>query len=459
MTKFLLVLGVYSALLAGVGHLVNLHVPEPYMDEIFHIPATQRYCEGNFTYWDPKITTLPGLYLFSVGLLRPLHLVCSVTYLRSVNLLVGLVNLVLIHSLTRARHGHKEGYEELLGLWSSFNISLLPTLFMFNFLYYTDPLSTSLVLLTYCLHLTGRHWLSALAGLLSVLCRQTNIVWVVLSAGETAGWCLVEEVRSQQARTKQPFSLTTQGQIVELCEGVLKLVGQPVRLARLVGLIVVKCGGYILTGLAFLAFVHLNQGIVVGDKSAHVATIHLPQLLYFSAFFVGLTLPYAFQHILGFLTLVKNNPGKIALLSVLLIVVVNMNTMAHPYLLADNRHFTFYIWRRLITGHWLAKYLLVPGYIFCLYHLALCVARADLITKLGLPLCVMISLVPQMLLEFRYFIIPCLLLRSQIRPISRLSLTVETVILVLVNVVTLGLFIYRPFVWDHEPESLQRFMW
>ena len=67
--KFLLTLGVYAALLCVVGELVDQNVPEPYMDEIFHIPQAQRYCAGNFTQWDDKITTLPGLYLFSVGLL------------------------------------------------------------------------------------------------------------------------------------------------------------------------------------------------------------------------------------------------------------------------------------------------------------------------------------------------------------------------------------------------------
>ena len=71
--KFLLVLAVYAVTLGVVGDLVNNTVVEPYMDEIFHIPQAQRYCDGNFTQWDNKITTLPGLYLFSVGLLDPAY--------------------------------------------------------------------------------------------------------------------------------------------------------------------------------------------------------------------------------------------------------------------------------------------------------------------------------------------------------------------------------------------------
>jgi len=29
--------------------------------QIFHIPQCQQYCRGNFSHWDPKITTFPGL--------------------------------------------------------------------------------------------------------------------------------------------------------------------------------------------------------------------------------------------------------------------------------------------------------------------------------------------------------------------------------------------------------------
>ena len=72
-SKFLLSLSIYAVTLGVVGDLVNRKVPQPYMDEIFHIPQAQHYCAGNFTHWDNKITTLPGLYLFSVGMLEPVY--------------------------------------------------------------------------------------------------------------------------------------------------------------------------------------------------------------------------------------------------------------------------------------------------------------------------------------------------------------------------------------------------
>lgn len=53
----------FALALAGLvwQAIVSLWVPEPYLDEIFHIPQAQKYCDGNWSAWDDKITTPPGL--------------------------------------------------------------------------------------------------------------------------------------------------------------------------------------------------------------------------------------------------------------------------------------------------------------------------------------------------------------------------------------------------------------
>ncbi|KAD2805568.1 hypothetical protein E3N88_38945 [Mikania micrantha] len=57
----LIVALIVSSWVIPMSILVNLIVPEPYMDEIFHVPQAQQYCVGNFKSWDPMITTPPGL--------------------------------------------------------------------------------------------------------------------------------------------------------------------------------------------------------------------------------------------------------------------------------------------------------------------------------------------------------------------------------------------------------------
>ena len=54
-----------------------------------------------------------------------------------------------------SRNLYFKGYSSNLAILNSLNLSLLPVLYMFNFLYYTDAVSTTMVLLTYSLHLAG----------------------------------------------------------------------------------------------------------------------------------------------------------------------------------------------------------------------------------------------------------------------------------------------------------------
>lgn len=37
----------------------------------------------------------------------------------------------------------------------------------------------------------------------------------------------------------------------------------------------------------------------------------------------------------------------------------------HPFLLSDNRHYTFYVWKRIFCLHPIMPYLFIPGYIAC----------------------------------------------------------------------------------------------
>ena len=339
-------------------------------------------------------------------------------------------------------------------------MSLCPVLYFFSFLYYTDQVSTAMVLLTLCLQMSGQRWLSAFAGLLSVLCRQTNIVWVFLCGALSAGDILVTEVRCHQASTKRPptISLTTSGQLRELVIGTWD-ISRTWKLIRVLGLVILRCGGYVVVGAAFLVFVRLNDGVVVGDRSAHVVTIHLAQILYFAAFFTALTFPYAVKNIPEFIAFTRRNVLRTVLTAIVILGVIHFNTLAHPYLLADNRHFTFYLWRRIILRHEAIKYLLCPGYLFGLYHICQSMAKSDLIFKLVLPFCVIINIVPQLLMEFRYFIIPYILVRAQIKPNCWKSLAIESVMMISVNIITLYVFLFKPFKWASEPDSWQRFMW
>ena len=73
-------------------------------------------------------------------------------------------------------------------------------------------------------------------------------------------------------------------------------------------------------------------------------------------------------------------------------------------------------------------------------------------------ICCVVSLIPQKLIEFRYFIIPHLLLRLHLPSPPPLSPLLELLLHTKVNATTLWVFLYRPFHWP-DSDVPQRFMW
>ena len=60
---------------------------------------------------------------------------------------------------------------------------------------------------------------------------------------------------------------------------------------------------------------------------------------------------------------------KLFTLVYLLIHLFDINSVYsrihHPFLLSDNRHYTFYVWRRVYMVHPMMPYALVPAYLAC----------------------------------------------------------------------------------------------
>ena len=79
---------------------------------------------------------------------------------------------------------------------TTMNVYLFPPLFFFYGLYYTDVLSALSVLFAYQCYLKRQHDLVILAGLLSLLFRQTNIFWVSIFLGGLALCRIVPKGRS-----------------------------------------------------------------------------------------------------------------------------------------------------------------------------------------------------------------------------------------------------------------------
>lgn len=116
-----------------------------------------------------------------------------------------------------------------------------------------------------------------------------------------------------------------------------------------------------------------------GDKENHVASIHFSQMLYIWPYFMFFSFPLLYPYILNSIIPRRiipkffrfNSPWhqvpRLVMLvpvSVVMLLIVHFNTIVHPFSLADNRHYMFYIFRALFR-HPLIKYASVPVYLFC----------------------------------------------------------------------------------------------
>ncbi|KAK6435583.1 glucosyltransferase [Oleoguttula sp. CCFEE 5521] len=540
---------------------VNTVVPDPYLDEVFHVPQAKQYCDGRFLHWNPKITTPPGLYFISYSLKSVLG--CSTTGLRATNLLCTLALAWILQRIYARRSEQRYGGPGVrLAAHSALNTVLFPPLFFFSALYYTDLLSTLAVALFYnSFTATDRSSLPSrnqrrnirlvFYGLLAVLFRQTNIFWVAIFP---AGSLLVRELDRGHAVVKDSMYRGVAGFgdswlsiartswkmevlydppvqnasledyvkcLLSLATLVLKLPTQPSWVFGLLGAVL----PFLVILLHFALFVLFNGGVVLGDKSNHVATLHTPQLLYLWPFLLFFSWPFVLPHLIAppleFLQrftphirrLMHIGPSTTRLprISVLVgftalaLAMVRYNTIVHPFTLADNRHYVFYVFRLLMRPWWI-RYLAAPIYILsawgCVQALGgppveaqAALAQNDVAAKstasptpaqgpnvsflLIWLATTALNLVTAPLVEPRYFILPWLFWRLHIPTSARhprtgsaphsterklakrydTGLWLETAWFLALNAVTGYMFLYRGFAWESEKGKVQRFMW
>ncbi|XP_015270843.1 PREDICTED: putative Dol-P-Glc:Glc(2)Man(9)GlcNAc(2)-PP-Dol alpha-1,2-glucosyltransferase [Gekko japonicus] len=438
----------------------------PYMDEAFHIPQAQAYCEGRFTQWDPMITTLPGLYLVSVGVVKPAawlfgwsgSIICSTGMLRFINLLFSVGNFYLLYLLFSRIHQKKavSGFQRIV---STLTLTIFPVLYFFTFLYYTDTGSTFFTLFAYLMCLYGNHKTSALLGFCGFMFRQTNIIWTVFCGGSVVADKLSEAWKVELLKRKEQKSLPPKGSFSELIS-IFRFLLEYVTSLKNITTLILLTWPYIGMVVVFFAFIFINGGIVVGDRSSHEACLHFPQIFYFFSFTLFFSFPYLMtpSKIISFLHSVKRHLLQYSILAIISLFLVWKFTYVHKYLLADNRHYPFYIWRKLYQRHELVKYVLVPVYIFAGWSFTDMLTSKNVFWKMVYFVCLLTATVPQKLLEFRYFILPYVMYKLHIPMPSLLKLLLELAFYLLINAVTFHFFLNKTFQWQNN-EELQRFMW
>ncbi|KAL8788063.1 MAG: hypothetical protein Q9195_007477 [Heterodermia aff. obscurata] len=499
--------------------LVNNIVHDPYLDEVFHYHQAKLFLQNNFHEWNPKITTPAGLYVLqsdptpfqilkyisnlwyiltyvhaNLGRILLASGTVTVTWLRRLNYDIGVFCLpyllgeilpqladdldknyafAYLRSKTKGRLAKTPLGHTVL------NICLFPPLFFFYALYYTDVSSTLSVLCVYYCYLQGHRRSLVVAGLVSLWFRQTNIFWIAIFTG---GLELVRSLKKGRCGFEYAASPTFADVILGSWRYTC-IYDESVHQAL------------------FAAYVKSAVSIAVAILSGPWAalTIIMPYLIL----------------LIAFGSFVIWNGGV-----VLGLAIVHYNTIVHPFTLADNRHYMFYIFRILLSQRSL-KYLVVPVYGYCAWAAIAALggleSTQDFSTQKNLDGVVAkegehslktsdepakstpqgnrvtfvlvwlftttFCLVTAPLVEPRYSILAWLFWRLQL-PISQPvifsqkghsvrnnhaiasldntydhRLIIETAWFMLINVVTGYLFLYKGFEWPQEPANVQRFMW
>ncbi|XP_018684086.2 dol-P-Glc:Glc(2)Man(9)GlcNAc(2)-PP-Dol alpha-1,2-glucosyltransferase isoform X3 [Musa acuminata AAA Group] len=458
------VAAVVSLWVIPISVLVDRVVPDPYMDEIFHIPQAQRYCRGDFGTWDPMITTPPGLYYLSLVYIASLFpsmwfakfastmsSICSAEILRSTNAFVAVICSVLIYDLLIQL---RPTLDEKKATIYAILLASYPLHWFFTFLYYTDVASLTAVLAMYLASLKRKYWLSAMLGALATMFRQTNIIWMFFIAANSAV-SYAETLYGQDSVLQNKHKTMLEDNDL-LSDNRSTPISSGLRKRRM-------HNSSSNSQQSVFERSKFSLHHPPGAKEAHPVSPHFAQMLYFGLCCAAALGPVHFTQATCLYQSFRKNKifysFQVLLALVIGFIAVFFFSIAHPYLLADNRHYPFYLWRKVIQVHWLMKYLLIPLYVYSWsFIISILGERQRRIWVLSYVIATALVLVPAPLIEFRYYTIPFyfLILHSKIGKTSNWLLI--GCLYAVVNIFTMYLFLFRPFHWDHEPGT-QRFIW
>lgn len=169
----------FGLFVVGLSWVIGLMVAWPGSligDEWVHYHQIARFRSGDFTVMVEWLTTIPG-YHWAVSVLLYAFDATSPTAARCVNAAFGLAALAAFHALRREVHPDD-------ATRTTMQFAVLPVLFPFFFLIYTDVLSLALILAaTFATAKRGHLW-AALILTCAIGVRQNNVLW----SGFLAAW-------------------------------------------------------------------------------------------------------------------------------------------------------------------------------------------------------------------------------------------------------------------------------
>ncbi|HEX7025806.1 MAG TPA: hypothetical protein VF268_01050, partial [Gammaproteobacteria bacterium] len=367
-------------LLSSIVAAFTLLPDDTLSDEGFHWHQLLEYFAGRFDLVD-SLTMLPGYHLAVYGLseLFSLTEIAEVRYA-----CFALAIPALLFFFLTARH-----YDKTNSYPVSLQLFLCPIIFPFFFLLYTDIPSLAMVMASTWLVTTGRYQLAALIVGISLLFRQTNIVWLVML------WVL---------------SLADMGAFNFSSYGIADFFHRCLNHLRRTALFFTFC-------LLFAVFLFLNEGVAIGDAGSHEIGIYPTQIFFLLFVLFFLFIPLHIANFPKIAILLKKNPLLPFSGALLFAIYIITFDTSHGYNVPEMDFFLRNNLLELIRTNFLTKTLTFIPIIIAFFSLA--VTPLHRRSHYWIYPFMALSLLPTGLIEQRYFIIPIALFMLFRKPLDR----------------------------------------
>ena len=279
-----------AILILAFTFTVLLNLKSETADEGFHTPQIWAFFHGDFRV-AKELTMIPAYHAVIAGLLKTTD-TFSVKLARFLHLLLSALALPVFYHICKTLKQTQADTRTLLFL-------CCPIILPFFSLIYTDLPALLTVLLAFLLTLQKRYVLAAIVGLLAILMRQTNLIWVAFCCV----FILIEHIREH---------------------GVEHWRQQILPLVR-------KLWAYAVIGIGAVTYFYLKGGVAVGDSHQHQISFNLSNLYFFLLLTFVFLLPHNIAYAKPIIELLKTTPKVWYALGAAFIIYMATYSNSHQY--------------------------------------------------------------------------------------------------------------------------------
>jgi alpha-1,2-glucosyltransferase len=376
-----------------------------YVDENPHYAQIKNFTLKNYEI-NPDLTTIPGFHYlyYSISVIFNYE---SIIFFRTISLFISFLTIFIFYLITKEIKSKNKTNKTIQFIF-------MPILFVFFFLIYTDILSLLIVLTSILFALKNKINLTAFFGIISMLIRQNNIIWLFLS--------LIILIINNK-------------------DYLIFLKNNQIKIIALINLIK-KYFFFGLSFILFILFVLINKGVAMGDKNAHPSvSINLGNLYFMLFLFFFVFLIYNFYNLRDIINNLKNNKIKYIILFIIIYIFFIFTFINnHPYNIDWGDYFIRNKILIFFSSSLLLKTIFFIPIILSVYSLF---KMKFYFNKYFLFILSILYLIPSWLIEQRYYIIPFTLFIIFLKEDNKIINHIQSVYIIIINFIVFYLIIFK----------------